>query len=362
MLGVPVGLLSFVVPMYASEVAPTDLRGTLGSLMQLAIVIGILIATVVAVPIQHPDGGWRIGLAICAVPAVVLVSGIWFFPESPRWLCKFKSVEEAAAALRRLRASEQVHTEVNEIAAALEQEAGVQGNWSDLLAPDVRPRVAVAVGLQVLQQATGVNSIFYFAPTIFQEVGIEQPLIGGLVCGIANLIGTVLGIYLVDRQGRRTLLLAGASGMTIGMMTSSLLLFSVEPKEYPMAGYLAILAICFFVICFAVSWGPICWLYPSEIFSMSVRAKAVSLSTLANWVMNVLVGDMVPHLLKWLSAPGLFLLFGICGVGCGSFVFFFVPETKGKSLEEIDKMWNKEVEELTTPRSAQPKDDDHSGL
>ena len=126
--------------------------------------------------------------------------------------------------------------EVSEIAAAIEAEAGALGEWKDLLQPDILPRFRIAVGLQVLQQATGVNSIFYFAPTIFADVGIEQPLVGGLVCGVANLAGTILGIYLVDRQGRRMLLLVGAVGMSAGMLASSALLVMVDVKEYPAAG------------------------------------------------------------------------------------------------------------------------------
>ena len=135
--------------------------------MQLAIVVGILIATVVAVPIQHHQSGWRIALGVCGIPALVLAAGIFFFPESPRWLCQHKSEEAAAAALRKLRGTDDVHLEVCEIAAALEAEAGSQGSWKDLLAPGIFSRFRVALGLQVLQQATGVNSIFYFAPTIF---------------------------------------------------------------------------------------------------------------------------------------------------------------------------------------------------
>jgi len=363
MLGVPVGMLSFVVPMYAAEVAPKELRGTLGSLMQLAIVTGILLATVVAVPIQTGASGWRIALGLCAVPGIILLVGIFGFPESPRWLCKFKSADAASAALRRLRGTDDVSTEVNEISSALEADEGNEGSWKDLLAPGIKERVLVAVGLQILQQATGVNSIFYYAPTIFADIGVENPLAAGLVCGLANLGGTLLGIKMIDRKGRRTLLMAGAIGMSIGMITASLIKYTVDVKVYPQAGYIIILAICFFVVNFAFSWGPICWLYPSEIFPMGVRAKAVSLATLANWIMNVLVAERVPGLLTVLSAEGLFMVFGICGLGCFAFVYYFVPETKGKSLEEIDQMWSKNAA-VISPRGRQEDKEDleHSGL
>ena len=147
------------------------------------------------------------------------------------------------------------------------------------------------------------------------------------------------------------------------MITASLIKFTVDVKMYPQAGYIIILAICFFVINFAFSWGPICWLYPSEIFPMGVRAKAVSLATLANWIMNVMVAERVPGLLTVLSAEGLFMVFGICGLGCFAFVYYFVPETKGKSLEEIDKMWSKDAAGISPRGRQEDKEDlDHSGL
>merc|ERR1712216_444230 len=354
LLGLPVGMLSYVTPVYAAEVAPKELRGVLGSLMQFSIVSGILIATVIAVPIEHVAGGWRIALGLCAVPSLILVAFIFCFPESPRWLCKYVDLEAAKAALIRLRKTEEIHAEAGEIAVALEAESGASRSYADLWEPSIRSRLGVAMGLQVLQQATGVNSIFYYAPTIFADVGISDPLVGGLICGVANLLGTCFGLKYVDSFGRRTLLLVGGVGMTIGMLGSAMLLFVVDVKASPAAGDIVILLICVFVLNFACSWGPICWLYPAEIFPMRVRAKAVSLSTLANWVMNVAVAAVVPDLLRVLSAAGLFMLFGVCGVGCTAFVIFFVPETKGKSLEDINKIWAREAD-LISPRSTRSR-------
>eukprot|EP00656_Telonema_subtile_P010861 TRINITY_DN15289_c0_g1_i2.p1 TRINITY_DN15289_c0_g1~~TRINITY_DN15289_c0_g1_i2.p1 ORF type:complete len:178 (-),score=39.10 TRINITY_DN15289_c0_g1_i2:19-552(-) len=144
--------------------------------------------------------------------------------------------------------------------------------------------------------------------------------------------------------------------MTTGMLSSSCLLVMADLQEYPYAGYAVILAICVFVVSFAMSWGPICWLYPAEIFPMKVKVKALSISTLANWVMNVVVADSVPIMLKALSAPGLFFVFGLCGLGCFGFVFLFVPETKGKSLEEIDRMWTGQAQGLS-PRFGKGAED-----
>jgi len=351
LLGVPVGLLSFVIPMYAAEVAPSELRGVLGSLMQFSIVIGILVATVVAVPIETAAGGWRIALGVCGVPAAMLVLGIFYFPESPRWLCKFKGPDEAADALVALRKTENIHDELSEITTALEEEKESTGSYAELCEEGIRNRLAVAMGLQVLQQATGVNSIFYYAPSLFGQAGFQDPLLAGLLCGLANLVGTLLGLRLVDSAGRRSLLLIGAAGMVVGMFLAAALLFMFPKDENgvmnPLAGYGVVFFICLFIVFFAISWGPICWLYPAEIFPMRVRAKAVSLSTLCNWVMNVIVSDMVPVLAASMGAKGLFSLFSVCGVGCWAFVYFLVPETKGKTLEDIDKMWSKEADTIT---------------
>lgn len=289
-------------------------------------------------------------MGICGIPAAILGVGIFCFPESPRWLCKYKSMEAAKEALVVLRKTAEVETEVGEIALALKAEdAEEDAGYMELFSPEIRGRLMVACMLQLLQQMTGVNSIFYYAPTIFAQAGFDDPLMAGLICGVANLIGTIMGLYLVDTSGRRTLLLVGAAGMTAGMLTSAILLLTIDVKAHPLAGWLAVIATCFFVVNFAYSWGPICWVYPAEIFPMRVRAKAVSIATLCNWVMNVSVASMVPLLLKAFSAGGLFLIFGIFGIGCGVFVYFFVPETAGKSLEEINNMWSKEAE-LTSPR------------
>eukprot|EP01047_Picozoa_sp_COSAG01_P029297 COSAG01_NODE_2004_length_8669_cov_52.796499_2_plen_396_part_00 len=340
LIGAPIGSLSAVLPMYASEIAPKQIRGLLGTLFQLAIVVGILIATIVAIFIEHMAGGWKFALGIAALPAAILAGGIWKFPESPRWLLKGNQQERAVTALMTLRAStaEEVSEEMDEMKAGLDAQAEVsESSYKELVSDAVlRKRLCLAVGLQVLQQATGVNAIFYFAPSIFQDAGVGSPLLCGAATGLANLFGTFVAMRLIDSQGRRTLLIKGAFGMA-GTMLFAALLLSNGGKGF--IGYVAVLFICAFVINFAYSWGPICWIYPSEIFPMRAKSKAVSIATCGNWVTNMVFGKITPLLLALVGAPGVFTVFGLCGVLCGVFVIFNIPETKGIAIEHMDTVF-----------------------
>ena len=299
LIGFPIGALSAVLPMYATEIAPKQIRGVLGTLFQLAIVVGILVATVVAIPLKAMAGGWIVALGIAAIPAAVLSVGIWRFPESPRWLLAHSSATgdasaaAASLALQTLRAqtAAEVSAELEEMQAAIAADtasAGGGGGYGALLEPKILRRLLLGVGLQVLQQATGVNAIFYFAPTIFADAKIGDPLLCAAATGFANLLGTLLAIRMVEEQGRRTLLMWGAAGMTVSMGVAAALLLPEDPS--PAAGYTAVLFICMFVIHFAYSWGPMCWVYPAEIFPMHVKAKAVSITTCGNWVTNMIFG------------------------------------------------------------------------
>ena len=217
LIGFPIGALSTILPMYAAEIAPREIRGVLGTLFQLAIVVGILLATVVAIPIESMVDGWQFALGIAALPAGLLAVGIWKFPESPRWLLQHHDLDldhehPASISLQTLRAqsADEVRPELLEMQRAIAAESGAtagSAGYKDLLAPPIRHRVLLGVGLQVLQQATGVNAIFYFAPTIFEDAGVEDPLACALATGVANLFGTFVAIRLVDEKGRRTLLM-----------------------------------------------------------------------------------------------------------------------------------------------------------
>ena len=232
--------------------------------------------------------------------------------------------------------------------------------YGDLLEPRIRHRVFLGVGLQILQQATGVNAIFYFAPTIFRDAGVDEPLLCAAATGFANLLGTLLAMRLVEEKGRRTLLLWGALGMTICMGLAAMLL---QGESGGASGYLAVFFVCIFVINFAYSWGPMCWVYPAEIFPMHVKAKAVSITTCGNWVTNMIFGQYTPQWLAALGPSGLFTVFGMFGVVCYFFVLKNIPETKGIALEEMDELfdnWQSKGKKVTVGKPSDFVDGTHN--
>lgn len=182
----------------------------------------------------------------------------------------------------------------------------------------------LGIGLQVLQQATGVNAIFYFAPTIFKDANVANPLLCAAATGIANLGGQLLAMRLVEEKGRRTLLLWGATGMAVCMAIAAALL---QAESGGFTGYLAVFFVCIFIINFAYSWGPMCWVYPAEIFPMHVKAKAVSITTCGNWVTNMIFGYYTPIWLAAFGPSGLFGIFAFFGVVCYVFVLRYVPQS-----------------------------------
>jgi sugar porter (SP) family MFS transporter len=272
LIGFPIGALSAVLPMYATEIAPKQIRGLLGTLFQLAIVVGILLATVIAIPVEEMVNGWIFALGIAAVPASALSLGIWRFPESPRWLLIHVDETAASTALQTLRAQSaaEVGPELREMVEAIASAPKASG-YKDLLEPRIMHRLRLGVGLQILQQATGVNAIFYFAPTIFKDAKIHNALLCAAATGLANLGGQLLAMRLVEEKGRRTLLLWGAGGMALCMGMAGMLLVGET------GGFTGVLTGCFYQRCFSclMKCVPRCLQATSQFFS-SVCSSSTS--------------------------------------------------------------------------------------
>ncbi|KAF1329399.1 Sugar transport protein 10, partial [Globisporangium splendens] len=342
--GVGVGNSSFSLPLFGAEMAPKEFRGFFAGFMQMTVVIGLFLANCVNIGVEDVDEGWRITNAVAMVPPIVVVCGIFFVPESPRWLLQHKGKEQALASLKKLRQTENVHVEFDLIAAQLAEE-GDNVSYMDLLEPSILKRVIIAMALQVLQQATGINPIFSYGGLIFKDVtnaGAESVL---MLSGV-NFLSTIPAMRWVDTTGRRQLLLLGAVGMVLGHLLSAIVFTAscdgtVDDAGCPKgAGWIIVVGTAFFVFNFAISWGPVCWIYPAEIFPMKVRAKAVSLSTMANWLMGVAMTYVV-KLFPDLNINGVFFLFaGTCCIS-GTFVYFLCPETKGILLEDIEYLFHK---------------------
>jgi SP family galactose:H+ symporter-like MFS transporter len=336
-IGIAIGLSSVAAPLYIAELAPARRRGTLVSLFQLAVTVGIL-ASYLVDGMLAPTHAWRTMLGVAIIPGAALVFGMLPMPESPRWLMKHGRAAAAGAALRRVRHAPTVDAELQEIAADIAQDRPAA--WRNLWAPELRPALLVGIGLAVFQQVTGINTIIYYAPQIFQAAGFGSAttaLAATTGIGVVNVLATVVAIALVDRWGRRPLLLAGLTGMIVNLLS-----LAVASHEGTTAGWLGaatVACIGLYIVCFAFSLGPIVWLMISEIFPNRIRARAASVSTAANWLANFAVSLTFPLLRANLGSSLTFALYALLGVMAIAFVARRVPETRGKTLEEIAASW-----------------------
>ena len=341
LIGVGIGVASAVAPVYISEVAPAEIRGSLVTFFQLAVTIGILVAYLVGFAFTDVDEGWRRMLGLGAVPALILAIGIIRLPRSPRWLVMQNDPEGARAALQRVRPAgpDAIDYEIQEIEASTRPETS---RWSDLRKPAVKAALVVGIGLAILQQITGINTVIYYAPTIIQSTGIDSSssaILASLGIGIINVLMTVVALRLLDRVGRRTLLFVGVTGMSVSLFTLGLAFVNHMPET--LSTVLAIVSLMVFVSSFAISLGPIFWLLNSEIYPLSVRGKAASAGTMTNWFFNFLVSLVFLSVIDLLTETGTFWLTGAIGLVTLWFCWKFVPETKGKSLEQIDAIFER---------------------
>src|SRR5580704_5691941 len=285
-VGLGIGLASGTVPVYISEVSPADARGWQVSLFQLAITVGILLAYVVDYAFAAIQGWrWMFGLAV--VPATIFGLGMVFLPESPRWLAAHGHVDRARAMLARIRGTSDVDIEMREIVEGIERDQDRRGSLSDLFAPSVRPALIVGIGLAVFQQVTGINTVIYYAPLIIQSSGISSAsgaILATAGIGVVNVLMTIVAMWLIDRMGRRPLLLTGIAGMvvTLGVLG---LAFHMAGKTGALA-WLAVISMMVYVASFAISLGPIFWLLISEIYPLKIRSSAEGLAAAFNWGSN----------------------------------------------------------------------------
>jgi sugar porter (SP) family MFS transporter len=337
LLGLGVGLASMIVPLYIAEIAPADRRGALVSLNQLMITIGILLSYIVGV-IFTPIEGWRYMFGVALIPALILGIGMFMLPESPRWLFEHGQIAKARTVLSRSRSPEEVDREFQEMEEIKElEEEQARVSYKELLAPYVRPALIIGIGLAIFQQITGINTVIYYAPTILQGAGFSE---GGAIAatalgvGVVNVGFTILAVRIIDRAGRRPLLIIGLIGMIISLALLGLVFATGGAGGA--AGLLATVCLALYIASFAISLGPVFWLMISEIYPLRIRGTAMSVASIANWGSNWLVALTFPVLLATLGGAGSFWLFAVLGVVAWIFVYFRVPETKGRSLEEIE--------------------------
>src|ERR1700742_4636366 len=336
-IGVAICLASGASPVYISEVAPTESRGRLVSFFQLAVTIGILVAYLVGLAFNGIEG-WRWMLGLGCVPALGLAFGMLRMPQSPRWLVMQGDDFAARAVLAEIRVDDPVliEREMDEIEESVQQDAK-PGSWSDLLQPAVKAALVVGIGLAVLQQVTGINTVIYYAPTIIEFTGVTASagsILAAVGVGIINVAFTIVAIRLLDKAGRRTMLMVGVSGMVISLVALGGAF--VGGGGSTVASVVAILSLMTFVASFAVSLGPIFWLLNAEIYQLRVRSKEAGLGTMANWTFNFIVSLPFLLLIEALDRAGAFWFYAAIGVLTLWICWKYVPETKGKPLEEIE--------------------------
>jgi sugar porter (SP) family MFS transporter len=334
-VGVGIGFASMLTPLYLAETAPARSRGALVSLNQLAITCGILVSYLVGYLFAQ-EGQWRWMLALGAVPGAILAAGMLVLPETPRWLAGHGQMPEAAAVLRRLRGTSDIEGELGELRTDLRRE-GRLASWHELLSPAVRPPLVIGVGLAIFQQITGINTVIYFAPTIFQAAGISSAssaILATAGVGVVNVAMTVVAIRLIDTVGRRALLLSGLLGMAVCLVLLGLG-FAIGSSSAAL-GWVTALSLAAYVGFFAIGLGPVFWLLIAEIFPLYVRGRAMGVATIANWGSNLLVTVTFLELVAVLGRPGTFFIYAILTAVAYAFTWVRVSETKGRSLEEIE--------------------------
>ena len=334
-IGLAVGSASLAVPLYISEVAPPRVRGALVSFNQLALTMGILVAFLVDYALSS-SAAWRLMFGLAAIPAVLLFVGMLTQAESPVWLVTHGRTAEARRVLARVRSRyHDVDGEIEEIKALGERTS----SYRELLRPDVRKLVVIGVTLAIFQQITGINTVIYYAPTVLHQAGLgnSASLLANVGNGIVNVGMTVVAIWLIDKVGRRVLLIGGTVGMAVALFAVAAT-FAVSGNVLGhTAAMVAVASLAVYTGSFAIGLGPVFWLLISEIYPARIRGKSMSIATIANWGANFVVAISFLTLLNAISNAGTFFLLGFLSVVAVAYFWRKVPETEGLTLEEIER-------------------------
>ena len=336
LVGLAIGVASMLTPLYLAEISPARVRGAIVSLNQLCITGGILVSYLVGFALASSSDGWRWMLALGALPGIILAAGMLVLPESPRWLAGRGRIPDANAVLQHLRGIADVSDELNTLRTDLAREGRQLAGASELLTPRLRRPLIIGIGLAMFQQITGINTVIYFAPTIFQSAGLSSAATSILATagvGAVNVIMTIVSICLIDRLGRRQLLFWSLGGMAVTLLVLAGAFYSGASGQL---AWVAVASVAAFVGFFAIGLGPVFWLLIAEIFPLAVRGRAMSLATVANWSFNLIVSATFLNLVGAVGSAGAFLVYAVLSLVALAFIALMVPETKGRSLEQIE--------------------------
>ncbi|WP_214225268.1 sugar porter family MFS transporter [Pedobacter sp. B4-66] len=347
--GIGVGIASIVVPLYLSEISPAAIRGRLVTFYQLAITVGILLAyitnslllsyseqhtaTTGLIDLIYIKEVWRGMFSIGAVLAILFLIGLFFVPESPRWLIKKGRSLEGLAILKSINNGKEEAVE----AALIGEKHDDGGSYKELLSPKLRKAMLLGILLPLFSQLSGINAIIYYGPSILNDAGIalSNSFLGQIIFGVANLVFTFIAIWKVDDWGRRPLYLIGTIGATLSLFATGFLFYMGLTTSI-----FLIISVTLFLACFAFSIGPLKFVVASEIFPTNIRGKALGVSIMVMWVADTIMGQVTPILLKEAGTPATFWVFAFFCLIAFFIVYKLLPETKGKSLEEIESFWD----------------------
>jgi len=349
--GVGVGIASMISPLYISEVSPARIRGRMVALYQFAITIGILCAyfanakllsmseTLTSLDTSElwhkvfVSEVWRGMFGSEAIPAILFFIIMFFVPASPRWLASKNRNIEAGKVLLKINPEEIATMELESIKNAIASESG--GSWSVLLQKGIRVAVLAGIGLALLSQFTGINAIIYYGPRIMEKAGLQlsDALGGQVIIGIVNMAATIFAIMKIDQYGRKKLMLGGITGMFLSLIVVAIIFLLGKTQ-----GIVLLIFILTFITSFAIGYGPVIWVLLAEIYPTKVRGRAMSVATLMVWLGTAIIGQVVPWMLETMTPAGTFFVFAICCIPV-PFILKRIPETKGLSLEEIEKIW-----------------------
>ena len=349
--GLGIGVASMVSPLYISELSPAHKRGRLVALYQFAITIGILLSyfsNAWLLKLSHSESlaqttglvhkimvseVWRIMLGTSALPALIFLLLLQFVPESPRWLTIKGNEAKALLVLQKIVPIAEAQKEINDIKTNLKRESG---GLAIAFKGSFRLPMIIGISLAVLTQVCGINAIIYYGPGIMEKAGLAtaDALSGQVIIGLVNVLFTLIAIWKIDQLGRRPLLIAGVIGIITSLVIVGLLFYFNNSNAY-----LLLICILFFIACFAFSYGPVIWVLLSEIFPAKIRGQAMSVATFSLWIGTALVGQLTPILLERLGPAGTFWLFALLTAPALYLSIKIIPETKGKSLEEIESYW-----------------------
>ncbi|MBQ5670144.1 MAG: sugar porter family MFS transporter [Tidjanibacter sp.] len=353
--GVGIGIVSIVSPIYISEVSPAKVRGTLVSLYQLAVTIGFLLAYLANWAIDsgvNPElmgdlslwermfnsEAWRGMLGSETLPALLFFVIIFFIPESPKWLVVNKKLDRAAQVYGRIYPTEA--DAKAEIATTEESMGGEsKGSWRDILKPGIFKAVLIGSAIAILGQFMGVNAVLYYGPKIFSEAGFDDPMFSTVLVGVVNMVTTILAVFIIDKVGRKQLIYWGVSGMIICLL--AIATYFQWGAQLGLGNGFMLTFFLLYVFCCAISISAIVFVLLSEMYPNSVRGRAMSIAGFALWIGTYLIGQLTPVLLGW-SQSGTFFLFAAMCVPYMLIMWRLVPETTGRSLEEIEAYWNKQ--------------------